>query len=349
MEGLTGTQYNELVGNPDVSVELIPGKMVYVWKPSGRRRARMAGCGSFCQHDSNTQKADLFASGAGAESIRMIRKCSLEASWLLVSVDVKAAFLQAPLMDMQKNGKTNVTIVRVASILREAGVTTAKYWKVKKALYGLNSAPRSWSTDPDKVLTDIRVECGDSILRLRKPAEDANLWHVRKCPRASETSAETAHGSESECKNARRIGVIALYVDDILVGSTKEAAEAIIRGLESQWDLSSPEWISGDGQAMKFAGYELERTSEGIRLHQKSYAKDLLEQCQQTILGIEHAPAVKMSEFDDPIDLSEGLELTKKAQSLIGQLLWLSGRPVLTLPLQLTLQRWLVQNTWSGT
>ena len=329
VEDLTEVQYNGLVEDPDVSVELIPGKMVYVWKTSGRRRARMVGCGNFCQHDSSTQKADLFASGAGAESIRMmVRKCSLEASWHLASVDVKTAFLQAPLMEMQRNGKTKVTVVRVPSILREAGVTTAKYWKVKKALYGLNSAPKSWSTHRDKVLSDLRVECGESILRLRKTEEDANLWHVLEYSRTCGDPVNAADGAVDGPKSsgAKQIGVVALYVDDILIGSIKEAVKAIIRGLESHWDLSSPEWISEEGQTMKFAGYELERTSEGIRLHQESYAKDLLEQCQESVPGIEHTPAVKMGEFEDPIDRSERQELTKRAQSLIGQLLWLSGR-----------------------
>ena len=106
VEELTDSQYSELVSDPGVSVELIPGKMVYVHKPTGRRRASMVGCGNFCEHDSSSQRADLFASGAGAESIRMmIRRCSMERSWHLVSVDVKTAFLQAPLMEMQRTAR----------------------------------------------------------------------------------------------------------------------------------------------------------------------------------------------------------------------------------------------------
>ncbi|CAE6962741.1 RE1 [Symbiodinium sp. CCMP2592] len=325
VEDLTEAQYNELVSDSSVHVELIPGKMVYVWKPSGRRRARMVGCGNFCEHDSGAPKADLFASGAGAESIRMmIRKCAMEPSWHLVSVDVKTAFLQAPLMEMRKGGKEKVTVVKVPNILREAGVTAAKYWKVKKALYGLNSAPRSWSTHRDRVMADLQIEYGDSVLRLQKLKEDANLWRILKCPREG-SDPETGTG-EAGFLQGQYIGIIALYVDDILVASEKDVAQAVVRGLESHWELSAPDWLSVEGNCLKFAGFELEKTSQGIRLHQESYTKDLLDQCRDTVQGVERVPAVKMSECEDPADRDEQLKLTKRAQSLVGQLLWLSGR-----------------------
>ncbi|CAE6971030.1 unnamed protein product [Symbiodinium sp. CCMP2592] len=322
VEDLTDDQYHKLVADPGVHVELIPGKMVYVWKSTGRRRARMVGCGNFCDNDGSTQKADLFASGAGAESIRMmIRKCTLEPSWHLVSVDVKTAFLQAPLMEMQKDGKEKVTVVKVPSILREAGVTATKYWKVKKALYGLNSAPRSWSLHRDRVMTDLRIEYGDGILRLRKLKEDANLWQILKYPREGRDPEKEAGEAGGQC-----LGIIALYVDDILVASEKDVAQAVVRGLESNWELSTPDWVSEEGDCLKFAGFELEKTSQGIRLHQESYTKDILEQYQDTIPGVERTPAVKTVESEEPVDRSEQLEWTKRAQSLIGQLLWLAGR-----------------------
>ena len=325
MEDLTDNQYSDLVNDPEVSVELIPGKMVYVHKSTGRRRARMVGCGNFCEHDSSSQRADLFASGAGAESIRMmVRKCAMEPSWHLVSVDVKTAFLQAPLMDMQKDGKAKVTVVRVPSILREAGVTTAKYWKVKKALYGLSSAPRSWSNHRDRVMKDLCIEHSSSILRLQKMAEDANLWHVIRY--SCEGKRFEKKASEPERQSGEHVGVVALYVDDILVSSTRDIAQSVVRGLESQWELSAPDWLSREGDSLKFAGFELEKTAYGIRLHQESYTRDLLDQYQETITGVERTPAVKMSDCEGPKDHTEQLDLTRKAQSMIGQLLWLSGR-----------------------
>ena len=115
-------------------------------------------------------------------------------------------------------------------------------------------------------------------------------------------------------------------MDDILIGAERVVCEAVIKALQGQWELSPPEWIAVPGDQMKFAGYEIQRTSEGIRLHQESYTQDLLEQNEEVITGIERTPAVKMGAFEDVTDEAERREVIKRSQCLIGQLLWLAGR-----------------------
>ncbi|CAE7353143.1 GIP, partial [Symbiodinium necroappetens] len=200
------------------------------------------------------ERNELYASGAGAESLRlMIRRCALQPEWVLGSVDVRTAFLQAPLLEQQRDGRRLVTIVRVPSILRETGVTTCRFWKVQKALYGLASAPRSWSNYRDKVLAGLRIPCEGGELRLSKMLEDANLLHIVRFPSES--------GSE-DSNEGQRVGVIALYVDDVLIGAARPICEAVIKALQDQWELSPPEWLATTGDQMKFAGYELQKTSE---------------------------------------------------------------------------------------
>ncbi|OLP82151.1 Transposon Ty4-H Gag-Pol polyprotein [Symbiodinium microadriaticum] len=317
VEELSDGEYKVLAEDPNIILEIIPGKLVYVHKTSGRRKSRIVGCGNFCRGE-NSERSELYASGAGAESLRlMIRKCALQPEWMLASVDVRTAFLQAPLLEKQRDGKRLVTIVRVPSILRETGVTTCRFWKVRKALYGLASAPKSWSNHRDKVLAGLRIPCEGGVLRLSKMVEDANLLHIVKFP------------EESECVDlveGQKVGAIALYVDDILIGAECSICEAVIKALQDQWELSSPEWLAKPGDQMKFAGYELQKTPEGIRLHQESYVQDLLEQNEGLITGEERAPAIKMGSFDDVESDAEKHELTKRAQGLIGQLLWLAGR-----------------------
>ena len=318
VEEVTDAQYSDLVSNPQVSVELIPGKVVYNHKSTGRRKARIVGCGNFCQSDSASQKEDLFASGVGSESIRMlVRRAALESSWELVSVDVRTAFLQAPLMEMQHEGRQKVTLVKVPSILREMGITGAKYWRVKKALYGLASAPKSWSLHRDRVLAGLEIPCRNQVLKLVRMPEDANLWHVIQ---------SSTQGQDSAGLPAQKVGAIALYVDDILIGGSACITEAVVKALQSQWELSTPERLVKPGDYLKFAGYELVRTDHGFRLHQANYARDLLDQYCSEIPGTETTPAVKtykVSEDSGDVDL---LSVTRKAQTIIGQVLWLSNR-----------------------
>eukprot|EP00439_Symbiodinium_sp_Y106_P055609 s1913_g7.t1 len=318
VEDITDSQYSELVGDPQISVELIPGKVVYNHKPTGRRKARIVGCGNFCQSDTASQKEDLFASGVGSESIRMmVRRAALDSSWELASVDVRTAFLQAPLMEMQYEGRQKVTVVKVPSILRELGITGAKYWRVKKALYGLASAPKSWSLHRDRVLARLDIPCGDRTLKLVRMPEDANLWHVIQVPSQAEEPAG-AH--------AQRIGAVALYVDDILIGGPAYVTEAVVRALQSQWELSAPERLAKAGDYLKFAGYELVRTDLGYRLHQANYARDLLDQYREEILGTESTPAVKAYKISGETESVDLLAVTRKAQAIIGQVLWLANR-----------------------
>ncbi|CAE7923316.1 RE2 [Symbiodinium sp. KB8] len=289
VEELSEGEYRALAEDPCITLEIIPGKLVYVHKTSGRRKSRIVGCGNFCRGE-NSERNELYASGAGAESLRlMIRRCALQPEWVLTSVDVRTAFLQAPLLEKQREGKRLVTIVRVPSILRETGVTACRFWKVRKALYGLASAPKSWSNHRDKVLAGIRVPCEGGVLQLSKMLEDANLLHIMMVP--------------------------------------KEAGgEAVIKALQDQWELSSPEWLAEPGDQMKFAGYELQKTPEGVRLHQESYVQDLLEQNEELVEGEERTPAIKMGTIEEPDNDAERRELTKRSQGLIGQLLWLAGR-----------------------
>ena len=94
VEELLDGEYNALVEDSSISVEVIPAKMVFNRQPTGRRKTRIVACGNFCEH----QKTDLFAS-------MMIRKCALEASWHLVSVDVKTAFCKLHLLTRRRMGR----------------------------------------------------------------------------------------------------------------------------------------------------------------------------------------------------------------------------------------------------
>ena len=78
VDELSDSQYRQLLEDPGVTLEIIPGKLVYVHKSSGRRKSRIVGCGNFCQGGSS-ERNELYASGAGAESLRlMIRRCALQ-------------------------------------------------------------------------------------------------------------------------------------------------------------------------------------------------------------------------------------------------------------------------------
>ncbi|CAE7939965.1 unnamed protein product [Symbiodinium sp. KB8] len=277
VEELSDSQYRHLLEDPEVTLEIIPGKLVYVHKPSGRRKSRIVGCGNYCQGGSS-ERNELYASGAGAESLRlMIRRCALQQKWVLASVDVRTAFLQAPLLEQQRDGRRLIAVVRVPSISRETGVTACKFWKVRKALYGLASAPKSWSNYRDKILAGLRIPCEGGVLQLSKMLEDANLLHVIRF---------SGDGESIDSAEGERVGLVALYVDDVLIGAERPICEAVIKALQEQWELSSPEWIAETGDQMKFAGYELQKLLKAFVCIKRATSKTYLSRTRRLLLGL---------------------------------------------------------------
>ena len=98
------------------TVEIVPSKMVLTLKPRPRRRARMVGCGNFCQKQ---EGQDLYAGGADTVAVRYVLKRGAEEGWTGCVIDIKAAFLNAPASSRRRRrgGRAEAT-----SSLGQAGV-----------------------------------------------------------------------------------------------------------------------------------------------------------------------------------------------------------------------------------
>ena len=75
---------------------VIPMKGVLTKKPGPRRRFRLVACENFVKKEN---REDLYASGADAVAVRYGLKRAAEEGWAGVVIDVKVAFLNAPLVD----------------------------------------------------------------------------------------------------------------------------------------------------------------------------------------------------------------------------------------------------------
>ena len=67
-----------------------------------------------------------------------------------------------------------------------------------------------------QVIGELRIPYGDSILILRKAPKDANLLHLQDATRME---------SEGGGRCGAKVGVVALYVDDILIGAERDVVE----------------------------------------------------------------------------------------------------------------------------
>ena len=204
-----------------MALEKIPGKLVATRKaPLGRRRARIVACGNFVHGDPLDADSDVAAGGVDGIAIRLLVKLAAEREWCLKSIDVKAAFLQAP----KRSVKTRTTLVQPPRLLVELGLAQqGEWWSVQGALYGLVESPKDWSVHRDQELPLLRWSVNGVQYKLVQ-TEELHLWMVTPV----EMTSSWKPGSQ---------GFLATYVDDFLVGAPQEQANAMLEAVQRRLDM----------------------------------------------------------------------------------------------------------------
>ena len=206
------------------TVSIIPGKGVYTQKPiTNRLRARIVGCGNYLESEAppeseakgKSRAQDLYAGGVDGVSVRIQVSAAATNAWSCAGLDIKTAFLGAPLYQDQKGQavltpgdlssgsldfevlvrklqsvqgeRVKIVVVSPPKILVRLGlVEESEKWLVIKALYGLAEAPRRWSAHRDLLLRQLAWEDNGRRYSLAACVADNNLWRI-----VSEAQPET--------------------------------------------------------------------------------------------------------------------------------------------------------------
>lgn len=301
----TMAELQELRGR-GVEVELVPSKLVITLRPGPRRKVRIVACGNFIESRAGEE---LFAAGADASALRFTLKVAAEERWKVLTVDIKVAFLNAPLVTSTRDQgmvQEEVTFVlKPPSLLIKLGYAqSSEVWIAEKAMYGLRQSPRSWSIYRDSVMMDLKI---DGITICQADSEP-NLWILRR-----------------QCDDAL-CGLILVYVDDMLITGSVLTTNLVLEQIQKVWQTSAPEEVS-EGVSVKFLGMEITKRGDVIRALQTAYVEDRLE----TNLGGDWknakdawTPCPKEID-DDPEDDVQPSHI-KEAQRVVGELLWLVTR-----------------------
>ena len=130
-----------------------------------------------------------------------------------------------------------------------------KVYKLKKALYGLRQAPRTWNIKLNQILRRLKfVRCSKEPSLYRRE-ENGELL------------------------------VVVVYVDDLLVtGSSLEMILTFKRGMAKQFEMSDL------GKLTYYLGIEVHQREDGIVLVQDRYAKKILEETEMSTCNLTHVP-----------------------------------------------------------
>ena len=154
--------------------EVIPAKVICSIKaPKGRRKVRCVYCGNFARSD-RWSRADTYSGGIDAVTLRTLLRFAGLRKLDLGIIDVKQAFLTAPLLS---NGVQ--IVVMTPAMFRRHRICEEKYWSVHQALYGLTISPRSWSVHRDGTLTELRFNVDGAPVRVRPMTSDPNIWTAK--------------------------------------------------------------------------------------------------------------------------------------------------------------------------
>ena len=288
--------------------DLVPAKAIFSRKAgTGRHKCRGVACGNFMHAKSSES---TFASGASGIEVRMLMKVAAVRGWNLSTIDVKTAFLNAPVNEAAGSQRGTV-VVEPPRIFKEAEVLRhpTEYWLVKKALYGLVTSPRDWIVHRDEKIKTFKWEIEDTQYMMEGTAQD-DVWAIKS---RSNSGVEGDGGWQLA-------GLCATYVDDILVTGERKVIEQFHQRVREHWKIGEPEWVEEGREPVRFLGMEIERRGRDYVIHQRACLENLFVEYDEK--GRSSLGNIKTPEEEDP---PLAVDVTR-AQKETGELLWVAGR-----------------------
>ena len=162
-------------------------------------------------------------------------------------------------------------------------------------------SPSDRSVFRDRCMEKMEWNDGEESYRLKRTPE-THLWNI-------------------ENKSGELVGAVVVYVDDLLVVAERSKIDGVFGAIKRTWQCSFEEKVTKDAW-MRFCGYEMKKTENGVMIAQPGFTEDLLRRRQ--VVGTEDCPCPKIEDQDDEENFDR-CQL-REAQALTGELMWLSGR-----------------------
>ena len=161
------------------------------------------------------------------EAMRMVYFVAAMMSWVIKSLDFTSAFLQG------EEIKRSVYLKPPRDVCPKTEV-----WSLRKCLYGLNDAPRSWYVKVKKALMSL-----GGVQSLYDGA--LFLWHG---------------------EDGKLVGIVACHVDDFVYCGTNEFQSSVIQKLKVMFKIGE------EGSAnFRYVGLNVTQTRGEIRVDQNDY------------------------------------------------------------------------------
>ena len=290
--------------------KIVPMKVVYTVKPPSeeaasagelfRRKARIVACGNMMAESGE----ETYAGTAPAEVVRSALSISSLKGWDAATLDVTAAFLQTPLKEVQCQQRILGQPPR--ALVRAGLCGERELWEFTHAVYGLRESPRWWGEFRDHRLAQLSIVVGSRRLKLLQCRVEGSWWKL--------------------VEDKVLVGVIVVYVDDLLICSTPSIIAAVSEAVKNLWATSSLSWASDGG--VRFLGIEISKVEGGFALNQEPYIQELLRihnipPTQKDLIPVGKDHTSLEADAEELVFTTAEL---RAAQQAAGEVLWLSQR-----------------------
>jgi hypothetical protein len=221
---------------------------------------------------------DAFAPVARMESMRLLLALAAQEGWRVHHMDVKSAFLNGDLKE-----EVYVHQPPGFAIPDKEG----KVLRLRKALYGLQQAPRAWNAKLDSTLQRMGFE--------QSPHEAVVYWRG----------------------NGRNVLLLGIYVDDLVITGTKDVGVAAFKE-----EMKATFQMNDMGSLSFYLEIEVHQDDSGITLQQTAYAK-----CAVELAGLTDCnPALTLMEEKLKLSRDSTMEEVDAMQyrCLVGSLCYLA-------------------------
>ena len=302
-----------------------PLPMLNVWSRTSEdvRKCRSCIAGNFQKFDPAAQR---WTAQAEPGSIFAAAKMAAMRGWEVSKLDVKGAFLNAPLPDGE------LILVEPPKQWKDWGIVGKNVvWRLQRAVYGLRQSPKWWSDKRDSDLRKLKATVAGKGYHLRQNEADSQVWTI------------------CEDGSTQILGVICVYVDDFLVMAPKGQVRAgVVEALKSLWQFGAEHTLSPE-TSVTFLGIEWFMKINGdIVLSQERFVKELLAKHQMTSCN-----SLKSITIDKPPETEDvpTPEALTELQAFAGSFNWLATRtrPDMAYYVSLLASSASKQSTWSRT
>ena len=252
----------------------------------------------------NEECDDTYSPTPMAESIRLVITLAVSNNWDIRFTDVSTAFLHADVI-----GNPYVYPPETENL-----DNTNTVWKLNKAQYGLKSAPKAWNQHLTKVLKGLGWT--QSVL------DECIFFKQNQNIEKEESETPTT------VDKFPITGLIAVYVDDLIVCGTTETTDEFYKEFEKSCTISAPERLEVNGPEVTFLGFQYSRHENYVKINPKEYVKKILIAFDCIDCKPRATPG-QNSEFEIDKKEREKFLLDKYEHKIyrriVGQTLWVSS------------------------